>query len=96
MVLVLVAKRPSASAMGPERPDTLVERLFALLHDCDAIARQLAPGPEREESKSAEAERLLYYALAGAIEARLVRTTEDVLTVLRQASKPLGPMGRSG
>jgi hypothetical protein len=32
----------------------------------------------------------------GAIEAGLVRTAEDALTVLRQASEPLGPMARSG
>jgi hypothetical protein len=42
---------------------------------------------------SAQAERLLYYALVGALEAGLVRTAEDALTVLRQASQPLGPMG---
>jgi hypothetical protein len=45
------------------------------------------------EPVSAQAERLLYYALVGAIEAGLVRTAEDALTVLRQASQPLGPMG---
>jgi hypothetical protein len=28
-----------------------------------------------------------------AIEADLIRTMEDVLTVLRHASQPLGPMG---
>jgi hypothetical protein len=42
---------------------------------------------------SAQAERLLYFALVGALEAGLVRTAEDALTVLRQASQPLGPMG---
>jgi hypothetical protein len=31
--------------------------------------------------------------LVGALEAGLVRTAEDALTVLRQASQPLGPMG---
>jgi hypothetical protein len=41
---------------------------------------------------NAQAERLLYYALVGALEAGLVRTAEDALTVLRQASQPLGPM----
>ena len=41
----------------------------------------------------AQAERLLYFALVGALEAGLVRTAEDALTVLRQASQPLGPMG---
>ena len=54
---------------------------------------QLEPGGERQESASAEAERLLYFALVGALEAGLVRTAEDALTVLRQASQPLGPMG---
>jgi hypothetical protein len=34
-----------------------------------------------------------YYALVGALEAGLVRAAEDALTVLRQASQPLGPMG---
>ena len=45
------------------------------------------------EPVSAQAERLLYYALVGALEAGLVRTAEDALTVLRQATQPLGPMG---
>lgn len=57
-------------------------------------AKRRSPGPAREESKSVEAERLLYFGLVGAIEAGLVRTAEDVLTVLRQASQPLGPMGQ--
>ena len=71
----------------------LLERLFALLHDCRALVPQLDPGGERQESASAEAERLLYFALVGALESGLVRTAEDALTVLRQASQPLGPMG---
>ena len=72
----------------------LVERLFALLHDCRALVPQLeAAGPEPPESISAQAERLLYFALVGAMEEGLVRTAEDALTVLRQASQPLGPMG---
>jgi hypothetical protein len=57
--------------------NALVERLFALLHECRAVARELEPGPEREESASAEAEHLLYCALLGASEAGLVRTAED-------------------
>ena len=70
-----------------------VDRLLALLHDCRALVPQLeAAGPD-PEPVSAQAERLLYYALVGAIEAGLVRTAEDALTVLRQASQPLGPMG---
>ena len=53
----------------------------------------LEPGEQAGASRSDEAERLLYYALVGAIEAGLVRTAEDVLTVLSQASAPLGPLG---
>jgi hypothetical protein len=45
------------------------------------------------EPVSAHAERLLYYALVGALEAGLVRAAEDALTVLREANQPLGPMG---
>ena len=56
----------------------LVERLFAILRDCRAVVRELEPGQPRHESPSAEAERLLYYALVGA---------------MRQAQQPLGPMG---
>ena len=48
----------------------LVERLFALLHECRVLVPQLETA-RAPESPSAEAERLLYYALAGAIEAGL-------------------------
>ncbi|HEV8150713.1 MAG TPA: hypothetical protein VGP61_11060 [Gemmatimonadales bacterium] len=71
----------------------LVERLFALLHDCRALVPQLERAGADPEPVSAQAERLLYFALVGALEAGLVRTAEDTLTVLRQASAPLGPMG---
>ena len=71
----------------------LLEQLFALLHDCRAVVPQLEASPTDPESVSAQAERLLYFALVGALEAGLVRTAEDALTVLRQASQPLGPMG---
>ncbi len=54
---------------------------------------QLEAASADAESVSAQAERLLYYALVGALEAGLVRTAEDALTVLRQASQSLGPMG---
>jgi hypothetical protein len=70
----------------------LLERLFALLHDRRAVVPQLEAATD-PEPVSAQAERLLYFALVGAIEAGLVRTAEDALTVLRQASQPLGPMG---
>jgi hypothetical protein len=53
----------------------LVERLFALLHECRVLVPQLEAA-RAPESPSAEAEQLLYYALAGAIEASLVRTAE--------------------
>ena len=71
----------------------LLERLFALLHDCRAVVPQLEAARTDPEPVSAQAERLLYFALVGALEAGLVRTAEDALTVLRQASQPLGPMG---
>src|SRR5262245_2948581 len=45
------------------------------------------------EASSAEAERILYYTLMSAIDAGLIKTTEDALQVLRHANQPLGPMG---
>ena len=74
----------------------LLERLFALLPDCRAVVPHLEAAPTDPEPVSAQVERLLYYALVGALEAGLVRTAEDALIVLRQASQPLGPMGGSG
>ena len=44
----------------------LVERLFALLHECRVLVPQLETARTPAESPSAEAERLLYYALIGA------------------------------
>lgn len=75
------------------RAVALVERLFAILLECRALVPQLERGPDGETA-SAEAERLLYFALAGAIEAGLVRTAEDTLTVLRHVSAPAGADGR--
>ncbi len=72
---------------------SLVTCVFDLLHDCRAILPKLETPRARPESASAQAERVLYVALLGALEAGLVRTVEDALMVLRQASKPLGPMG---
>jgi hypothetical protein len=75
------------------RTAALVERLFALLHECRALVPQLEVAHSDPEPVSAQAERLLYFGLVGAIEVALVRMAEDALTVLRQASQPLGPMG---
>jgi hypothetical protein len=58
-----------------------------------AVLPELGAPRAHPESASAQAERLLYVALLGAIEAGLVRTMEDAITVLRQASQPLGPVG---
>jgi hypothetical protein len=85
-----MSEEPAARAVA------LVERLFALLHECRALVPQLEGAGSDPEPVSAQAERLLYYALVGALEAGLVRTAEDTLTVLRQASQPLGPMGAEG
>jgi hypothetical protein len=71
----------------------LVQRIFELLHDCRATLPKLEVPVSRSESASAQAERLLYLALLGALEAGLVRTMEDVVTVLRQASRPAGADG---
>ena len=49
-----------------------LEDLFAILHVCRALLPQLERGPDGE-TVSAEAERLLYFALVGAIEEGLVR-----------------------
>ena len=70
----------------------LVERLLAILVDCRRIVRELEPNSDRKESASAEAEHHVYYALVGAMEEGLVQTAQHVLTVLRQAHAPLGPM----
>ncbi len=70
----------------------VVRRIFEVLHECRAVLPKLEAA-HAPESASAQTERLLYLALLGALEAGLVRTMEDALTVLRQASQPLGPMG---
>jgi hypothetical protein len=79
---------------SPEgRAVALVHRLFEALHECRTLLPVLAEPREGEESPSARAERLVYFALLGALEAGLVSTMTDAMTVLRQASAPLGPMG---
>ena len=45
----------------------LVERLFALMHDCRTVVPQLEAARADPECVSAQAERLLYYALVGAL-----------------------------
>jgi hypothetical protein len=80
-----------------ESPETLahalVQRSFELLHECRAILPKLEIPRGRSESASGRAERLLYLALLGALEAGLVRTMADAVAVLKRASAPLGPMG---
>jgi hypothetical protein len=76
------------AAQAPRAPD----RPFALLRDCRAVV----PGSRRRpptRSRTAPRPGDSYFALVGALEAGLVRTAEDGLTVLRQASQPLGPIG---
>lgn len=75
------------------RAHALVERVALLLEQCHALRRQLEVPRELVEAASAEALRLLYFAVTGTLEAALVRAMADVLTVLRHASQPLGPMG---
>jgi len=71
----------------------LIDRIPAILTEGHELGRQLERPPQPNESASAEAHRVLYFGLAGAIEAGLVRTMEDVLSVPRQTSQPLGPIG---
>jgi hypothetical protein len=54
----------------------LVQRIFELLHELRTTLPKLELPREMSESASAHAERLLYLALLGAIEAGLVRTME--------------------
>ena len=48
---------------------------------------------ESPASRSAEAERILYFTLMSAIDAGLIEAMDDAVKVLRHASQPLGPMG---
>jgi hypothetical protein len=67
-----------------------VQRVFELLHEFRTALPKLEVSRSHSESASAQAERLLYLALLGAIEAGLVRTMEDAVTVLKQAARPSG------
>jgi hypothetical protein len=71
----------------------LVARLLDLLRECRTLLPLLEAPRHHPEPSSAEAERILYFALLGALEAGLVRTMEEAVTVLRHASQPLGPIG---
>jgi hypothetical protein len=65
----------------------LVQRVFELLHECRATLPKLEVPGSPSESASAQAERMLYLALLGAIEAGLVRTMEDAVAVLKRARR---------
>ena len=71
----------------------IMERVLRLVTECRSVLRALERPDEAGVSSSAEAERILYFTLMSAIDAGLIRTMEDTLRVLRQASQPLGPMG---
>jgi hypothetical protein len=70
-----------------------MERVLGLVRECRLILRALERPGEPSESRSAEAERILYFTLMSAIDAGLIKTMEDALLVLGHASQPLGPMG---
>ena len=85
--------KPRRTVMTPAaRAHSLIERVAALLEESNALRRALER-PRRAELASTESERLLYFALTGAIEAGLIRTVEELLNVLRLAGEPVGPMG---
>jgi hypothetical protein len=82
-----------ASNAPEAQAHALVERVAQLLDECHALRGPLETAPEAGEGASAEAVRVLYFALTSALEVALTRALEDVLTILRHASQPLGPMG---
>ena len=82
-----------ASDEPTAQAQAIMERVLRLVTECRTVLRALERPAQPNESSSAEAERILYYTLMSAIDAALIRAMEDVLQVLRHASKPLGPMG---
>jgi hypothetical protein len=77
---------------SPEaRAHALITRILGLVHECRAILPELEP--PAAETPGAQAERHLYIALLGVLADGLVRTVDEALAMLRQASRPLGPMG---
>jgi hypothetical protein len=60
----------NASEEPAAQAHALLERLFALLHDCRAVVPQLEAAATDPEPVSAQAERLLYFALVGATQGK--------------------------
>jgi hypothetical protein len=75
-----------------DRAVMLLQRTRERLHECRAVAEQLAPAPAREGS-SAAAERIAYGVLVAALEEGLVKTLEHAMDVLKRFSAPAGPVG---
>ena len=82
-----------ASDEPTAQAQAIMERVLALVRECRVVLRALEHPPKTGESSSAEAERLLRFTLMSGIDAGLIRTMEDAVKVLRQASQTLGPMG---
>ena len=82
-----------ASDEPTAQAQAIMERVLRLVTECRRVLRALERPSEPNESSSAEAERILYYALMSALDAGLIKAMEDALKILRHASQPLGPMG---
>ena len=85
-----IERKATAAA---RRAIALLERLIGLVHECRALRPQLERTGLDPEPASATAGGLDYVALVGALEAGLVRTAEEALTVLRPAMAQFGPLG---
>src|SRR5262245_3731069 len=83
----------SASREPEACAHALVGRVAALLDECHALRRQFETALTPPEGASGEAIRDLHFTLTATLELALTRTLQDVLTILRHASQPLGPMG---
>jgi hypothetical protein len=71
----------------------LIDRVEAVLNEAHELVRRLELPQQPKESPRSGPQRVLYFTLASALAAGLICTMEDVLTVLREARQPLGPMG---
>jgi hypothetical protein len=58
-----------------------MERVLALVRECRLVLRALEHPPKLGESSSAEAERIVYFALMSAIDAGLIMAMEDAFQV---------------